>query len=82
MTGIELFHEEAKKRNLTVGETKTGPGEENGNFKISNHQGKETTQNFKRIAEVYGSFTFFHFSPEDAMSQIFELIETQLNMEK
>jgi hypothetical protein len=79
MTGLELFYEEAKKRNLTIGETKTGPGDDNGNFAISSHQGKQTMQNFKRISEVYGSLTFFHFSPEDAMKEVFELIEMQLN---
>lgn len=78
MTGIKLFYEEAEKRNLTIGTPNAGAGEENGNFTISNHQGRETTQNFKRVSEVYGSLTFFHFSPEDAMEQIFELIETQM----
>ena len=80
MTGLEIFYEEAKKRNLTIGAPNKGAGDENGDFTISNHQGRETIQNLKRISEVYGSLTFFHFSPEDAMEQIFELIEMQLKM--
>lgn len=63
-----------------MGETNAGSGEGNGDFTISNHQGKKTVQNMKGIAEIYGSLTFFHFSPEEAMAQVFELIEMQFNM--
>lgn len=78
MKGIELFYEQAKKRNLTIGETDTSSGETNGNFKIKNEKGRETTQNFKRIAEVYGTLSFYHFNPEEAICQIFDLIEAQI----
>lgn len=80
MKGIELFYEEAKKRNFIIGDADTSSGESNGNFKIKNEEGKETTQNFKRIAEVYGTLAFYHFEPEDAISEIFNLIEMQLEI--
>jgi hypothetical protein len=80
MKGLDLFYETAKKRNYTLGATDTSSGDSNGNFKITNSEGKHTMQNFKRIAEVYGTFTFFHFSQEEAIEQIFELIDTQINL--
>ena len=81
MTGIELFHLEAKKKNFSIGQTDVSKGEANGNFTMTNSAGKTTTQNFKRISEIYGTLVFFHFSPEQAMAELFEMIETQMQLD-
>jgi len=79
MTGIELFHNEAKKRNFSIGETNVSSGDQNGDFIISDHSGKSTKQNYKKIADLYGNLTFFHFEPQEAINQIFEFIDHCIN---
>lgn len=80
MKGIEMFYMELENRGYTIGETDTSKGETNGNFKIFRKDGKEITQNFKMVSEIYGTLTFYHFTPEDAIRQIFEMIEIQMNL--
>lgn len=75
MTGFELFHQEIKKREFTISEVDVSKGKSNGEFIISNKTGKSSVQNFKTIAELYGIFAFYHFEPDAAINQIFELIE-------
>ncbi len=79
MKGIELFRIEAEKRNYSIGETNVSAGEENGDFFISDHSGKSTKQNYKKIADLYGTLTFWHFEPEEAINQIFEFIDHSIN---
>jgi hypothetical protein len=79
MTGLQLFYEEAKKREYTIGETDTSRGETNGDFIITNVIGKTSKQNFKKLAEVYGVLTFYHYEPESAIVQLFEFIEISFN---
>lgn len=78
MTGIELFNIEAKKRNFNIGPTDVTLGDTNGDFLITDTYGKSTKQNYKKIADVWGNLVFYHFSPEDAMNEVFELIELQI----
>lgn len=75
MKGIELFYEEAKKRDYTIGETDVSSGETNGDFLLSNSSGFSTKQNYKKIADLYGTLTFYHFDPEEAIKEIFEVID-------
>ena len=79
MTGLELFYEEAKKRDYTIGETDTSKGDSNGDFIMTNVVGKTSKQNFKKLAEIYGTLTFYHFQPEDAIVQLFDLIDVSFN---
>ena len=79
MTGLELFHEEVKKRNYSVSVVDVSRGESNGDFTISSSSGKTTKQNYKSIAELYGTLTFYHFEPQEAIEQIFEMIELSIN---
>ncbi len=79
MTGLELFYEEVKKRDYTIGETDTSKGESNGDFIITNIAGKTSKQNYKKLAEFYGTLIFYHFGPEEAMEQLFELIDISFN---
>lgn len=74
MKGLELFYEEAKKRSLIIGETSTDSGKQNGDFFISTPSGKTSKHNYKEIALIFGTLTFFHFEQEEAMNQIFEFI--------
>ena len=79
MTGLELFYEAAKNRNYSIGETNVSSGDQNGDFIISDHSGKSTKQNYKKIADLYGTLTFWHFEPEEAINQIFEFIDHSIN---
>lgn len=79
MTGLELFYEEVKKRNYTIGETDTSRGDSNGDFMLTNAVGKTSKQNYKKLAEVYGTLVFYHFEPEEAILQLFEFIDVSFN---
>jgi hypothetical protein len=79
MTGLELFYEEAKKREYVIGETDVSSGEGNGDFIITNLNGKTSKQNYKKLAELYGTLVFYHYEPKEAIVQLFELIELSFN---
>lgn len=79
MTGLQLLINELEKNNYKIGETDTSKGESNGNFIIYNPMGNITTQNYKRLSELYGTLTFYHFSPEEAISEIIKMIEISFN---
>jgi len=79
MTGLFLFNEEVKKRGYSISVVDTSRGDSNGDFIISSSVGKTTKQNYKRIAEIYGTLTFYHYEPEEAIDQIFELIELSID---
>lgn len=81
MTGLELLIKELENKNYKIGETDTSKGENNGNFIISSPMGKITTQNYKRLSELYGTLTFYHFSPEQAISEIIQMIEISFRTE-
>lgn len=79
MTGLELFYEELKKRDYNMSDPDVSRGDKNGNVEIYCKGGKSTVQNLKKIAELYGTLTFYHYEPKEAMDQIFELIQLQMN---
>ena len=79
MTGLELFNDEVKKRGYSISVVDTTRGNSNGDFTISSSVGKTTKLNYKHLANIYGNLTFYHYAPEDAIDQIFELIELSIN---
>lgn len=79
MTGLELFYEEASKRDYIIGETDISKGESNGDFFISNRSGMSKKLNYKDLAIIYGTFAFYHCEPQEAINQIFEIIEISMH---
>lgn len=79
MTGLEILIEKLNEKGYVFGETDSSKGDSNGNFELTDPKGKTTIQNYKRISEIYGSLTFYHLSPEQAIDQIVQMIEMQIN---
>lgn len=80
MTGLELLIEKLNEKGFSFGPVNISQDDSNGNFELINSNGESTIQNYKRISEIYGSLTFFHFSPEQAIEQIIEMIDMQINI--
>lgn len=81
MTGIEILLDKLGEKGYTIGSANISNSDSNGDFEITNLQGRSTTQNYKRIAETFGSLSFFHFSAEEAIDQIINMIEMQIDIE-
>ena len=78
-TGLSLFHDKLTEQGFKISEVDTSQGDSNGMVEITNPQGKTTKQNIKNLAEIYGNLTWYHFTPEQAILEIVELIIIQIN---
>lgn len=72
MIGFTLLREKCDKFGITIGEISM---EHNTNGDVLlEKEGLKVKTNTKKLAEIYGMLTFFHFKPEEAVEELLLLL--------
>ena len=74
MKGIEILQKKCDELNIEFDYNYSPKGEINGEIKLKLNNGHNINANIKRLSEIFGNLTFFHFTPEKAIEEMLNIL--------
>jgi hypothetical protein len=74
MKGIEILQKKCKELNIEFDYDYSPKGEINGNVKFKLNNGFDVNTTIKRLSEIFGNLSFFHFTPEEAIDEMLNIL--------
>jgi hypothetical protein len=74
MKGIEILQKKCKELNIEFSDVNLEKGELNGDVILTHQDGFKIKTNIKKLSEIYGVLTFFHFEPNVAINEMLDIL--------